>query len=308
MDSRPHRQLRTLIVLGLASAAVLALATSLSQVEFAPGEPFTLAFAPAARPPAGLAIGASPTLLLVLRVMFLLALALLPFSIFYLIISAEARKRVLQNLIVYGTFILLIYLVRRQMQAGEESGFLAGLGLLATGDATATRPPAEFNATVPGWLVPLVSFLMAGLLVALLGAIVWSLARRRPRGERVLALDALAETAEEARATIEAGGDLRNTIIRCYVEMNRLVRETRGIYRDRAMTPREFEERLEHSGLPAAQVHDLTLLFEDVRYGAKELGPWEGRRAIACLAAIAESCRTLAGEPAAPALQPPGLS
>jgi hypothetical protein len=303
MDSRLRRQLRTLIVLGLASAAVLALATSLSQVEFSPGEQFTLAFAQAARPPAGLAITASPAMLAIMRVVFLLTLALLPFSIFYLIISAEARRRVLQNLIIYGTFILLIYLLRRQMQAGEQDDFLAGLGLFSAGDAAAARPPAEFNAAAPTWLVLIVSFAMAGLLVALLGGILWSIARRRPRVEREIALEALAETAEEARDTIEAGGDLRNTIIRCYVEMNRLVRETHGIRRDRAMTPREFEERLEHSGLPREQVRDLTLLFEDVRYGAKDLGPWEGRRAIACLAAIAESCRALAGDSSS-ALQP----
>ncbi|MEJ5198566.1 MAG: DUF4129 domain-containing protein [Anaerolineae bacterium] len=294
MNSRPRDQLRTLIVLGFAVTAVLALATSLSQVEFPPGESLNLALARAPRPPAGMGSVASPTLLLILRVVFLLTLALLPFSIFYLIISAEARRRVLQNLIIYGTFILLIYLLRRQMEAGMESDFLSGLNLMPTGEAAAARPPLEFNASAPPWLVLIVSFVMAGFIIALLVGIVWSIARRRPHNERPLALEALAETAEEARGAIEAGGDLRNTIIRCYVEMNRVVRDARGIRRDRDMTPREFEQRLEHAGLPAAQVRDLTLLFEEVRYGAKELGPWEGRRAMGCLAAIAESCRTLA--------------
>ncbi|MCX7668895.1 MAG: DUF4129 domain-containing protein [Anaerolineae bacterium] len=293
MDSRARRQLRILILLGFAVAAVLVLATSLAQVEFPPGESFAFALERAPRPPTGMGVTTSPTLLLILRVVFLLTLALLPFSIFYLLISAEARKRVLQNLIIYGTFILLIYLLRRQLQAGAESDFLSGLNLMPAGSPAATRPPVEFNASAPSWLVLLVSFVMAGFIVALFIAVVWSVARRRSPAGRAVSLEALAETAEEARSAIEAGGDLRNTIIRCYVEMNRVVRETRGIQRDRAMTPREFEERLEHAGLPAAQVRDLTLLFEDVRYGAKELGPWEGRRAMACLAAIAESCRAL---------------
>ncbi|MGC8779265.1 MAG: DUF4129 domain-containing protein [Anaerolineae bacterium] len=302
MASRSRRQLRILIVLGLAVAAVLALATSLPQVEFSPGEPLNLALAQAPRPAAGMGVTTSPTLLLILRVVFLLTLALLPFSIFYLIISPEARKRVLQNLLIYGTFILLIYLLRRQMEGGEQGDFLAGLNLMPDAATAAARPPAEFSASAPPWLVLLVSFAMAGFIVALFVGLMWSLARRRPRNEALVALEALAERAEAARDVIEAGGDLRNTIIRCYVEMNRVVRETRGLHRDRAMTPREFEERLAHAGLPAAQVRDLTLLFEDVRYGAKELGPWEGRRAMTCLDAIAASCRALAGDTAPSAL------
>ena len=71
------------------------------------------------------------------------------------------------------------------------------------------------------------------------------------------------------------------------------MRTARGIRRQEAVTPSEFEKQLEDAGLPREPVADLTRLFEEVRYGSKILGEWEGRRAIACLTAIADACRNL---------------
>jgi hypothetical protein len=177
----------------------------------------------------------------------------------------------------------------------RDSAFRANFGMWDLAGGGAGRPPAEFSGTAPQWLVILVSFILAVVVAALVVGIIWAVLRRRRPAEANAILQELAQQAEEARETIAAGGDLRDTVIRCYAEMNRVVREARGLQRERAMTPHEFEERLAHAGLPAAQVHDLTQLFEVVRYGAKELGPWEGRRAVACLTAIADACRALGG-------------
>ncbi len=61
------------------------------------------------------------------------------------------------------------------------------------------------------------------------------------------------------------------------------------------MTAREFEAELARAGLPGDSVRELTGIFEAVRYGAKDLGPAEERRAVACLDAIAGACRVLIG-------------
>lgn len=293
-----RRQLWILISLGIAIVALLALAASLSEVEFSPGEPFAFGAGMSVRqPPAGMSPDLPPALRVFLRVLLLLTLALIPFSIYYLIVSPEARRRVLQNLIVFGVFLALIYWLRQQMKPGErDSDFLANFGVRDLAEGGPARPPAEFSGAAPQWLVILVSFILAAVIVALAVGLVWALLRRRRTARPGIILQELAQQADEARAAIEAGGDLRDTVIRCYVEMNRVVREARGLQRERAMTPHEFEERLAHAGLPEAQVRDLTQLFEEVRYGAKELGPWEGRRAVACLTAIADACRALAGD------------
>jgi hypothetical protein len=290
-----RRQIWILISLGVAVAAILALAASLSQVEFSPGEPFAFGTGmPVRQPPMGMSPELPPAVRLFLRVLLLLTLTLIPFSIFYLIISPSARKRFLQNLVVFGVLLAFIYLLREQMKPGERTeDVLANFGRMPEGEVGAGRPPAEFSAAAPQWLVLLVSFILAALVVAIIIGVIWAIVRSRRRPAPELPLIELAQQAEEARETIEAGGDLRDTVIRCYMEMNRVVRDARGLQRERAMTPREFEDRLEHAGLPGDQVRDLTRLFEEVRYGAKELGPWEGRRAVACLTAIAEASRSL---------------
>ncbi len=302
-----RRQLWILISLGIAIGAILILSASLSQVEFSPGEPFAFGTGmPMRPPPAGLSPDLPPAAKLLLRVLLLLMLALIPFSIYYLIISPAARKRLLQNLIVFGVFMAFIYLLRQQMKPGERTeDIFANLGRMAEGEAGTPRPPAEFSGAAPPWLVFLVSFILAAIIVALAIGVIWAILRRRHQPAPGMALEELAQKADEAREAIAAGGDLRNTVIRCYMEMNRVVRDSRGLQRERAMTPREFEERLEHSGLPGDQVRDLTRLFEEVRYGAKELGPWEGRRAVACLTAIAEACRNLVQDAVARSQQPP---
>jgi hypothetical protein len=102
----------------------------------------------------------------------------------------------------------------------------------------------------------------------------------------------LAGPAEEAIAAIRVGADLKDTVMRCYFEMGRVLREQRGISRDQAMTPREFEQYLAQEGLPRKPVGQLTRLFEMVRYGAKAVGKREELQAIDCLTAIVNACRS----------------
>ena len=93
---------------------------------------------------------------------------------------------------------------------------------------------------------------------------------------------------------MRSGVNLRNVILRCYVEMGRTVDEWRGVQRTQDMTPREFETSLTAIGLPQKPVSDLTRLFETVRYGTNEPSKEEEETAESSLTAIIQACQELA--------------
>ena len=62
----------------------------------------------------------------------------------------------------------------------------------------------------------------------------------------------LANEAQAALDSLDAGGDLRNAVMRCYYEMNRILVTKKGLLRSRWMTAREFETLVVAQGLPAA--------------------------------------------------------
>jgi hypothetical protein len=105
--------------------------------------------------------------------------------------------------------------------------------------------------------------------------------RSRPDPARLLAREA-----RQAVKTLEAGSDLKDTVTRCYRDMSRVLHEQRGITRQIAMTPREFEIHLAHIGFRDDHIQRLTRLFESVRYGANPVSERDKREAMDCLNAI----------------------
>ncbi len=292
------RKLPLVILLSAAILAILLLAASLGQVRLPPGEPFTLRRAEPVTPPAERAPAElSSAQRLLLRVGLILTLTLLPFSIFYLLISAEARKRFIRNLIVFGVLMLIMSSLGEQLRLLGEGGLFGGLNLSALfGDGaasqTATGQPAEFTSQPPDWAVILTSFLLAAAVVGLAAGLIYAFTQRSPRPrEAAIPLAQIAEQAESAVTAITAGEDPGNTVIRCYVAMSQTVRAARGIARQREVTPREFEEQLVRAGLPSPSVRELTRIFETVRYGGQAIGAAEEAQALASLAAIADACR-----------------
>ena len=135
--------------------------------------------------------------------------------------------------------------------------------------------------------------MVVGLLAAAgLVGVAWLLRQRARRPPARLGM--LAREANQALEALQAGADVRDTILRCYFEMERTVKLERGISRAESATPREFEQRLKELGLPETEVGRLIRLFEAVRYGL--LGPGNDRdqeqEAIACLAAIVKASRS----------------
>ncbi len=235
--------------------------------------------------------GAPPTTHFIetaLRVLFAVVGALLPFAIIYYLISPAGRRRLLGDLIALSIILVPLYLLWR---AQPEALSTLAEGSLPQMPAE-ELPPAPEVAFVPEaaqWLSAAATIAVALLLASLLVGLGWAIWRRRQH--RPQPVDELAQQAQEAIDALEEGADLRDTVTRCYFQMMRILQEERGIRRQQAMTPREFEAELEQAGMPLTQVRRLTRLFEEVRYGDKQLGKREERQAVVALTAVTRLCR-----------------
>jgi len=92
--------------------------------------------------------------------------------------------------------------------------------------------------------------------------------------------------AEKAWQALITGLDLKDVIIKCYRQMSLALEQEQGIERKDFMTPREFENLLEAAGIPHEPIHQLTQLFEAVRYGNWQPNLVDEQKAIHCLQAI----------------------
>jgi hypothetical protein len=118
----------------------------------------------------------------------------------------------------------------------------------------------------------------------------WFIYTRRPKLGQALSMAEIAGIAREAREGLQEGQDWDDAIVRCYVRMNEIVTQERGLVRQLGNTPAEFALRMERAGLPGEAVRTLTRLFEGVRYGGKTTSPAERDLAAAALSAILHYC------------------
>jgi len=209
---------------------------------------------------------------------------LLLLTVIYMIFTKEGRRRALRIVLQLLLFMFLMsFVLERQSSLVEmPEGAMTGLSPL---EEVQFEPPPEF---IPGDMRDLTTALSIGVALVLTIIILTTLYilwRRRRLAEDDTLLD-LAREAQDALDEIQTGGSLRNAVIRCYVEMSRVIGEKRNIQRGITMTSHEFEEQLVKAGLPQRPVQDLTHLFEEARYGDRDPGPTEEQRAVACLSSI----------------------
>ncbi len=277
-------------MLGLLSVALIAmmlLASGLSTLEFLPGQPFPfreflrqwlIRPGPVEGPPV-------PLTGLVSVLVLIFVWVLLPITIVSLLVSREMRRKVLRQLIIWSAWGIFIYLVIQAIQAANELGEQEVSAHLAPPDLSLERLLGlpEFVIDPPQWFVITISLILAALLV---GGIWFAWQRfRQPKSP----LELLASEAQEALDELHAGGDFKDIVVRCYLEMSRVLSQQRGIRRHKNMTPREFEQYLTAVGLRDEHIRQLTQLFEAVRYGAKRPGPREEHEAVACLQTIVQT-------------------
>jgi hypothetical protein len=150
-------------------------------------------------------------------------------------------------------------------------------------------PPPKPLATAPLGAPPAALIWIVGIcFVAGLAVLAVRLAVTR---ERVVAVGWQGE-AEKARQALLAGEDMGEVIVRCYQRMSEALIEERQIEREPFMTTGEFETVLTAKGVPCGPVHQLTQLFDSVRYGRLPPQPGDEQRALQCLEAIVQHNRS----------------
>lgn len=286
----------TLLLAGLAILAMVLVAAGLSNLELLPGRLPPRVEVPAeseaARPPSF----RSELISVIVAVMGVLTVVFLVLFIFYLLFSDDSKKRLLIGLGLLF-WLVLLYILSRANPPPPEEVQPTPLPTLGPTVAAPTALPSGADAPIvdlvmrpPVWLVWLGAVVLALLAIGALAGIAWLI---WAQGQRTTTpLEQLAREAEQALGALEAGADINDTIMRCYLEMSEILKRERGIVRQEAMTPREFARALRGTGLPQERVTQLTGLFEKVRYGASTPDEGEERQAVLCLEAVVEACRS----------------
>jgi len=213
-----------------------------------------------------------------LAVIFIVVLALL---IAYLIKNLQFRKilSLAGLLLMIGCLLLLI----DQIQLPTTSG---SIEIARTTEAVPTYvedyPPMENSPH------QISTFVLIGLSVIAAAVVAALFLQPKKKSSKT---NLLAEQADQALSAIRDGEDLGNIIIRCYLQMENIVKEEKGLERNKALTPREFEGQLAKNDIPARQIHQLTLLFEEARYGNAESDEKKKETAVECLTSIIQSCK-----------------
>ena len=243
---------------------------------FPGGAPGSTLPAPAAVPAAG-----TQSLPLVHGFFALLFLVLLISVPARLIRLADAGK-ILRWILALAILLLIIVLLPRITpgQPAVPPAEIAGEATRPSFEYPTSplgRPPAEFVWFVAGGLV-----LGAGLLV---------IRMLRQPSPPARTGDLLLQEAENAVHALDAGRAFQDVIIRCYMQMSRALQEEQGLERSDDMTVREFEDRLRLKGMPPVPVHQLTGLFEKVRYGKQQPDKEDEKMGVDCLNEIIQFCR-----------------
>jgi hypothetical protein len=162
--------------------------------------------------------------------------------------------------------MVLVLLPRSQTTAASES-------------TPAPRPLAR----APLGPVPPVLIWIVG---AVFGSVVLFMGIRIIVARRASATGSLVWEVKMARRALLNGHDLRTVILQCYQRMSQALQQEQNIERESFMTTGEFEKLLTARGIPDGPVHQLTGLFDAVRYSRWEPAAGDEQAAIGCLDAI----------------------
>jgi len=281
---RNQKKLWGIFILGTIIVVIILLASSLSHLEFSQGQPFFLDINDQSQDIREISFMKWSLDGVWKWVATLILWVFIPISVIYFVISPEGRKKALQRAIPLAIFAYALFMLMRQSGNLKTESPFAFDKFVDTVSSSENPIDAIFQSEPSQW-VNIIANLM--FIFFVIGT-AWFIFQRLQNA--VSPLDKLNIEVKKALTNLESGVDLRSTVLRCYAEMSRVIREQKGIKRNAAMTPREFEQNLHAIGLPEINIVRLTRLFEDVRYGDKKLGVEDERVAIDCLEAIVEAC------------------
>lgn len=267
--------------LGLITICILVLAGGLPYLEFKPAEPFILTKSESqVTPTQPFPVPPETRLLLKFPLAFVFILGTL-LLIFYLFKNIQYKK----FLIIIGTLLLIagLFFLIDKIQLPEAPA------------KTITQQPrvaeTAFKIESPPPGVPENTQLFSILLIGTAGLvfiIILISFYKSSRPQKVKKL--LADEADQALKAIRNGQNVGDIIIYCYLQMEQILKDEKGIQRNESVTPREFEGLLAANNVPTGQIHQLTQLFEKARYSNKKSGLDEKRMAEDCLSSIIRSC------------------
>jgi hypothetical protein len=270
---------KAILVLALVMVIMVILAASLPRLELQPGMPpprleeGELAIAQSAEEPF-VAVSLSEFV----KVLIILMGAGLMVYLFYQLVRDAGRWKpaslilpILVFIVIVGGVLLLIWML---MSASPIS--LPEELPLPTPAPLVTSP----LGSVPPWLVWLIGIGLLSISIVL-GIRIFGLPSKR-----VTTIGRIGLEAEKAWQALRAGRTVKDVIIRCYRQMSLVLEKEQGIERQDFMTTREFEKFLEAAGVPRDPIHQLTQLFEAVRYGDGQPDPMDRQKAIRSLEAI----------------------
>jgi hypothetical protein len=284
---------RALIFAGVTLLALVLLSASLNSLEMSSGQPLA---APQMAPPLydpNITSEGMRWVMAFFRLIMILGWIVLPLYIIMLFISKEERKRFLRNLLFFIPLLIALYFVLNR-RPGRNSLKDSGQGMLGNPgfDAAKTQVPLPEYTPPPNWVTTFATVAIALVIALIVLGIFYALWRQsRNRRQMKEPLKLVEKEAQVALDAITAGGDLREAVVRCYLQMIEALREYRGINRDQDMTPHEFELILGRRGMPGEPIHQLTRLFEEVRYGTLKPARKDEQVAIASLSAIISACQ-----------------
>lgn len=221
-----------------------------------------------------------------------------------IVISISEFFKVLFSLVLAGSILYVIYRMLKGVGWRDLGSYFQPIlvvGLIASiimflimllpktqGDTLPMELPLPTitpRPTAPLGPTPLLLFWLVGIgLLAssiLLG--IWIFV---PSSRRKTTIDLVGREAENALQSLKIGLGLKDVIVKCYRQMSLTLEKEQGIERKDSMTTREFEKLLESAGMPHDPIHQLTQLFEAVRYGNWQPNPMDEQKAIHCLEAI----------------------
>ena len=277
---------KTLILLGLVMIITMVIAASLPQLQLQPGMPLprlqggNVVAPPVEEEP----IEAIPVSKFVVIFFSLILAGSMLYVMYKLIrgadwkeIKAFIRMMVVISLVVSGVVFLIMLMPRSESFAEAEMP-------LPTPQPLPTSPLGPVPPSLL-WLVGI------GLLVASILMAMWILTSSR----QAKPIDLVGLEAEKAWQALKIGLDLKDVIIKCYRQMSMALEQEKGIERKDFMTTGEFEILLEDEGIPHDPIHQLTRLFDAVRYGNWQPNPLDEQNAIQCLEAIMMYSREIKG-------------
>jgi hypothetical protein len=279
---------KTLLMLGLVMIITMMIAASLPQLELQPGMPLPrlednqVVAVPVEEQPF-----VSVSVNKFIEVIFVLIVAGSVVYVTYKLLKGADWKMLTSfipsmlgiSLLAIGLIFLILLLPKSSSAVPVELPI-----------PTATPPVRSSLGSVPPFLIWLVGISLL-VLTILIAAWVFHASPRQPS-----TLDTVGLEAEKAWQSLKTGLDLKDVIIKCYRQMSLALEREQGIERENFMTTREFESLLETVGVPHAPIHQLTQLFEAVRYGNWQPNPVDEQKAIRCLDAIVSYSREAKGK------------